>query len=51
MKPHHRIARWLRYRYALHRLQSLDDWLLADLGLSRETLAETVKEADRQKYG
>ena len=51
MKPHHRLARWLRYRYALYTLQSLDDWLLTDMGLSRDTVAEKLKEADRQKYG
>jgi uncharacterized protein YjiS (DUF1127 family) len=51
IRYHQRFANWLRYRYTLHRLQSLDDRLLTDMGLSRNTVAEKLKQADRQKCG
>jgi uncharacterized protein YjiS (DUF1127 family) len=48
MKPHQRFANWLRYRHTLFVLGGFDDHLLTDMGLSRDTLAERIREADRQ---
>lgn len=45
---HQRFTNWLTYRYALYQLGHVDDRLLADMGLTRDTMVEKLKRAHQQ---
>ena len=45
IRYHQRFANWLIYRRALSRLNHIDNRLLADMGLTRDTMVEKLKQA------
>lgn len=42
-----RIANWLQTGTEIRRLRQMDDYLLSDMGLERETIATRVRGRDR----
>jgi uncharacterized protein YjiS (DUF1127 family) len=42
-----RLVEWTRYRHEIARLRSMDDILLADMGIARECIPHTVRTGEK----